>query len=127
MTEHDFPDELKRFVAAHVDTVEQLEVLLLMQSRPAEVWTPRRVSDELRTSPMSAAVRLERLCATGLCEEVEGEGVRLRPADAGVVRAIQLVAAAYREKRVSLIALIYTRPSEGVRAFADAFRLKKGK
>ncbi|HEU4407639.1 MAG TPA: hypothetical protein VFS43_20405 [Polyangiaceae bacterium] len=126
MAEHDFPDELKRFVATHLDTVDQLEVLLLLQRRPAEVWTPQRVSDELRTSPMSAAVRLARLCATGLCEEVEG-GVRLRPADASVERAIQLVTAAYRERRVSLIALIYARPPEGVRAFADAFRLKRDK
>ncbi|HEU4407080.1 MAG TPA: hypothetical protein VFS43_17560 [Polyangiaceae bacterium] len=126
MAEHDFPDELKRFVAAHLDTVDQLEVLLLLQRRPAEVWTPQRVSDELRTSPMSAAVRLARLCATGLCEEAEG-GVRLRPADASVERAVQLVAAAYRERRVSLIALIYARPPEGVRDFADAFRLKRDK
>jgi hypothetical protein len=126
VAEQDFPDELKRFVAAHLDTVDQLEVLLLLQRRPAEVWTPERVSAELRTSPMSAAMRLARLCATGLCEEAEG-GVRLRPADAGIERAIQLVAAAYRERRVSLIALIYARPPEGVRAFADAFRLKKDK
>ncbi|HEU4535820.1 MAG TPA: hypothetical protein VFS00_16955 [Polyangiaceae bacterium] len=127
MADQDFPEELRRFVAAHLDTVDQLEVLLLLQRRPAEVWTPQRVSDELRTSPMSAAMRLERLCATGLCEEIEGGGVRLRPADASVERAIQLVTAAYREKRVSLIALIYARPPEGVRAFADAFRLKKDK
>lgn len=126
MAEHHFPDELKRFIAAHVDTVEQLEVLLLLQTRPAEVWSPQRVSAELRTSSMSAAMRLERLCATGLCEEVEG-GVRLRPADAAVERAIGLVATAYRERRVSLIALIYARPPAGVQAFADAFRLKKDK
>lgn len=125
MAEHEFSEELKRFVASHVDTVEQLEVLLLLQRHAAEVWTPQRVSTELRTSLMSATMRLERLCATGLCEELEG-GVRLRPAEPSVERAIRLVTAAYRDRRVSLIALIYSRPPAGVQAFADAFRLKKG-
>lgn len=126
MSQSDLPDDVRRFVAEHVDTVEQLEVLLLMHARPAEVWTRERLSDELRTSPMSAAMRLERLCATGLCEEAEG-GIRLRPPDADVERAIRLLATAYRERRVSLITLIYTRPPAGVRAFADAFRLRKDK
>jgi hypothetical protein len=124
--ENEFPDELKRFVAAHIDTVEQLEVLLLLRSRPAETWTPKRVSDELRTSQMAATIRLERLCATELCEAVEG-GFRLRPAPGSVEYAIQLVEAAYRNRHVSLISLIYARPSKGVLLFADSFRVRKDK
>ena len=36
------PDELKAFVLEHVDSVEQLEVLLLLRERRDRCWTAVR-------------------------------------------------------------------------------------
>jgi hypothetical protein len=36
------------------------------------------------------------------------------------------LAACYRERRTTVITLIFSRPADAVRSFANAFKLKKG-
>jgi hypothetical protein len=36
------------------------------------------------------------------------------------------LATCYREKRTAIITLIFSRPADAVRGFANAFKLKKG-
>jgi hypothetical protein len=40
-------------------------------------------------------------------------------------RSIAGLVETYRERRVSVINLVYSRPSDAIRSFADAFRLRK--
>lgn len=109
----------------HIDSVEQLEVLLLLQ-RSAVDWTSHAVAAELRIDPASAQRRLEAL-ATASFAEADGASFRYRrggPYDA----AVRQLARVYTERRVSVITLIFTKPvrpeNDPVRALAEAFRLR---
>ena len=119
------PARVRDFLLAHVDSIEQLEVLLLLASRPTAALTTVEVSDELRTAPSSAANRLARLREHRLVDELPGDRHRLR-ADPELGETLRQVADAYRNWRVSVVTLIYSRPSEVVRIFTDSFVIKKG-
>jgi hypothetical protein len=119
------PTRVRDFLLAHVDSIEQLEVLLFLAARPTTSFTTVEVSDELRTAPSSAANRLARLRDHGLAEVLRGDRHRLR-ADPELTETLRQVAQAYRDCRVSVVTLIYSRPSDVVRVFTDAFVFKKG-
>jgi hypothetical protein len=119
------PGPVRDFLLAHVDSIEQLEVLLFLAARPTSSFTTVEVSDELRTAPSSAANRLAGLRNHRLVEVLPGDRHRIR-ADPELTALLQQVADTYRERRVAVVTLIYSRPSDVVRVFADAFVLKKG-
>ena len=122
-----FPEEVQRFLLENINAVEQLEVLLLLRADPGKEWTAADVGQGIYTSPAAAVMRLQDLAGRGLLAVAAGPDprYRYRPADSARARLVDLVAETYRERRVAVITLIYSRPSDRVQAFADAFRLRK--
>ena len=120
------PDDVARFLSHHIDSVEQLEVLLLLHRAGNSAWTPEMVAAALYTQPASAARRLASLCDHGLLEQA-GEPLTYRYVAENPERGelISTVADTYRERRVAVVTAIATNPMENVRAFSDAFRLRR--
>jgi len=121
------PDALVRFLTEHIDSVEQLEVLLLLHRAADSVWTAEMVAAALYTQPASAARRLEALCADGLIERVPQppDAYRFLPGHSDTGEMISTLADTYRERRVAVVTAIASKPMENVRAFSDAFRLRR--
>jgi hypothetical protein len=118
-----FPAEVRRFVGRHINSVEQLELLLLLRRRAGVTITPEAASRELRTAPGSAAARLEELTRAGLLRR-EGDAyvyAQSRELD----RLLQAVESAYASYRTRFISMIFDKPAGQLRDFADAFRLRK--
>lgn len=111
----------------HIDSIEKLEVLLLLRNRAERQWTASEVALELRITEVSAAARLADLCSSGLL--IHGAeappAYRYSPLHSDDVRDISELAATYAERRVSIITFIFSKPQERVRGFADAFLLRK--
>jgi hypothetical protein len=57
---------VQRFLMTHIDSIEKLEVLLLLRSRTERQWAASEVALELRITEPSAAARLEDLASRGL-------------------------------------------------------------
>ncbi|MEW6272677.1 MAG: hypothetical protein AB1689_25640 [Thermodesulfobacteriota bacterium] len=127
MTSRGIPEHVQRFVREHIDSVEQLDVLLLLFRTSPREWSAVAVSRELRIDPVSAARRLDDFHARELLTVRAGDEallysyVRGGPND----EAIADLATAYAERRTTLIQFIFEAPSRDVRVFADAFRLRK--
>jgi hypothetical protein len=119
------PIPVRDFLLAHIDSIELLEVLLLLAAQPNTAFTTVEVSDHLRTAPSSAANRLGRLRDHHLVDVLPGDRYRVR-ADPPLAALLAQVAEAYRDWRVKVVTLIYSKPSDVVRVFTDAFVLKKG-
>jgi predicted ArsR family transcriptional regulator len=119
------PDEVRRLIAEHIYSVEQLEVLLLLHRERRE-WTADEVSAELVTQRDSVSDRLDDLARRGfLAASAESPPhYRYEPGDRARERAVAGLADAYARRRVSVIALIFSKPSETIRSFSDAFRLR---
>lgn len=118
---------VRRLIAEDIDSVEQLEILLLLFQHPERTWTAESVARELRVSALSAGERLEDLTYDGLVVRVDGsEGeYRYGPETPSRDEAVRGLATAYSERRVTVINLIFSKPVDKIRTFADAFRLRK--
>jgi hypothetical protein len=119
------PDAVRRFVLQCIDSVEQLEVLLLLHGSPAVVWRPETVAATLYSNPDSIARRLAALHSGGLLAVTEASAYQYLPSTPELGATVSLLADTYRQRRVAVITIIASKPMENVRAFSDAFRLRK--
>ncbi|MCY1046454.1 hypothetical protein OV208_34435 [Corallococcus sp. bb12-1] len=117
MTDADLAPRVQRFLTAHIDSIEKLEVLLLLRARTDRAWTAPAVALELRITEASAARRLAELKSGGLLLEdgVSGEAFRFSPSQSDDVKAAAELSTAYAARRVSVIAFIFSRPMDRVR------------
>lgn len=125
MSTSSLPSRVQDFLHLHIDSVEKLEVLLLLRAEPSRSWTGRTVADALRIAEESARGRLTDLCARGLLSCGTEDGYRYGPRSAQDGLAVDELAGEYARRRVSVISFIFSKPSEGVRSFADAFSFRK--
>lgn len=120
-------EDLERFVAEHIHSLHQLEVLLLLQRTAPRAWTAAQVAAELRTNPTSAATTLADLTRRGLLKAVGQEPTyAYAPDTPDMDAAVVALAQMYEERRHAVIDLVYSKPDklESIRAFADAFRVR---
>lgn len=121
------PDDVRRFVVEHINSVEQLEALLLLWSASDRDWTAEDVSQSLYTSPAAASMRLNDLLQRGFVSSSSETSrvYRYRSGQAANDELVSRLAELYRERRVTVISLIYSKPHQQVQAFADAFKIRK--
>ena len=129
MSDAAIPPRVQRFISTHIDSIEKLEVLLLMRSHASREWSAREVSQELRITEASASARLEDLAARRFLVMKEGSPpiYRFNPANLEDEQDISALQETYSMRRVSVISFIFSKPLDKVRGFADAFRLKRDK
>ncbi len=119
------PADLQAFLAEYIDSVVQLEALLLLRGTATE-WTATALGRELRIETQPAIDQLTELCHRGLVECLDSPPrFRYAPRDQQQVAVIERLAQAYEDRRVSVISFIYSTPRPTVRVFAEAFRFRK--
>jgi hypothetical protein len=124
----EFPADIKQFIADNIDSVAQLELLLLMRDQPAKAWSAQEAGNALYaaadvTGLLMADLHAKKLLAAGPAEST----YVYRPERAESALLVDRLADLYRERRVAVISTIYTKPIDKIRSFADAFRLRKEK
>lgn len=127
----ELPAEVRELLAERLESIAQLEVLLLLQRSAPEVWDAERLSAELRIERAWAAAQLPRLLAQGFLARIGASAhgsfdlYRFAPASPELAKAVESLAACYADRRVSVVAQLYSKPPRGVRGFADAFVLRR--
>jgi hypothetical protein len=121
------PPEDQELVSRRQGTMEEIETLLALADAAAPL-TINEISERLRL-PLGAlpSTSLQRLVASQLVAvESEGETERYRyaPATPELRRSVDLLRVAYNERPVTLVRLVYQRPTVA-QSFADAFRIKR--
>jgi hypothetical protein len=123
----ELPSDVAQFIVEYVDSVEQLEVLLLVRATAPKDWDGPAVARELRIDSRSAGNRLAGMAARGLLVTTDEAAGRYRfdPKSPELKRVVGRLADTYDERRVSVITLIFSKPNDTIRSFADAFRIRK--
>jgi hypothetical protein len=117
--------QCRAFILENIGSVVQLEALLLLR-RSGVAWTVQALARELRVEPSGALEQLTTLWRRGLLDRLENpERYAYAPRTPATAACVDALAAAYEDRRVTVISLIYSRPQDTVRVFADAFRLRK--
>jgi DNA-binding Lrp family transcriptional regulator len=122
MSEEGVPDDVRSFLHEYIDSVVQLELLILLcDEKPRTV---EAVAKALRIEPGWTLEGLEKLSARGLIS-VTGATYHHGPSTPELEQSIRRAIEAYGQRRVSVVSLIYSRPSDPIRSFAEAFRVRK--
>jgi hypothetical protein len=115
MTSDEFPADIKQFIADHIDSVAQLELLLLVRGDPSRAWTPHDAARTRYASADAIAMKMADLQSGRLLAAGVGERTFVyRPENAELAWQVDRLADLYQERRVTVIT-----------AIADAFRLRR--
>jgi hypothetical protein len=127
MNSPQIPANVLQFIAERIDTVPQLEALLLLWESPQRAWTEEELAARIYVSRPSAAQILQALERRQLvtAESAEATLYRYNPQWEPTGEVMPEVASAYRRHLVPLATFIHSRASTAVREFARAFDLKK--
>jgi len=118
--------DIERFIHDNINSVEQLEVLLLLVSPPQKEWSALEVSQKIYRQPDSVAARLEDLRDRGILSVRQEAQLFYRYVSSArqdaVIRGLER---AYEVRKDAVIRLIFTRPPDTLRIFSDAFRIRR--
>ena len=119
--------QVDRFIIEQIDSVPQLEALLLLFNSQPKAWSADEMAKSLYVRNEAAAKILESLLLRNLIAAHPG-GADLffyNAGDKGRNSLLEAVDAIYRKDVVRISSIIHSKGSAGVRDFARAFRFKK--
>ena len=117
-------EDVLEFLRSAIKTIWSLELLLLMRRTRERAWTRDELERELRGSAKLVAETLTALEQTGLLRD-GGPTYQYSPASAELERLVDGLATAYANSPLQVIKAILEAPSDKLRDFANAFRLKR--
>jgi hypothetical protein len=116
----DIPESVRQFIFSYIDSVEQLEVLLMLRARTGESFTARAISEQLRSTEASVSLRMAALARSGLIEGDEASGYKFFARRQDLAALLNQLEEAHRTMRYRVLELIFS-PLKKARNFADAF------
>ena len=124
MAEGELPYSLKKFIFECIDSVEQLEILLMLSADRTKAWSPESLNLELRSNVNSVKKRLSRLRALGLIKSKSNspEEYYFSPETPELEQSVAELSEVYATKKHRVLEMVFT-PLKQVRFLADAFRL----
>lgn len=121
----DLNSKVRELIARHLDSLESVEILLLLRRSPQTYWGAPAIAEQLGIAPEITRARLEALRSGGMITVGEQTGAfRYAPPDDSTKAAVDDLAAAYANRRVSVVNAIYSANLERLRAFSNSFRVK---
>ena len=123
MADELIPPDVREFILTHIDSIAQLEALILLANQPEARWTVSRVAGQLYIDESHAKPVLDRLCDDGLVRCNEGE-FWFNGDPPGQRDIVEKLSSLYARHLIPVTNLVHAKPS-GARAFAAAFKLRK--
>ena len=126
MPESPISDDVRRFLSAHIRSVTELEILLLLSASQDKSWSPAQVYSSLPTNEPFIRQTLDRFCKEGLAARTDSPpGYRFSPTSEAAAKLIASLHDLYRELPVRIVQAIYEAPVSDIEEFARAFRIRK--
>ena len=121
------PDNVRALIIERIGSVLELEILLLLHAQSTRQWTAPEIAAELRIDPNWAEGQLQDLCGKGLvhCEAGDPSIYMFAPRSKELRAAVDALVPVYAERRVTVVTLIFSKPVDKLKTFADAFRIRK--
>jgi hypothetical protein len=121
------PSDVVHFVNDSIDSIEQLELLVMLIDSSHRYWDAASAGRALGVNPWTTQRDLERLATRNLLAVNLGNEVsyRFEPGSPRLRTTSEVFAAAYRNNPRALFRLVAERQTRAVRDFADAFRFRR--
>jgi hypothetical protein len=127
VTHASLPATVERFLRQKIVSFERLGVLLLTRRDTSRWWSAHSVALELQMPVEAAQAHLEHFGTCNLLDVRVAESVlyRYEPGTHELAEVVDGVAEAHYNQRDAIVKILAQTPSEGIRLFADAFRLRR--
>ena len=122
MVSESIPDEVREFVLKYIDSIAQLEALLLLRREVSAPWNAAKVAKRLYITKGDASDVLRKLLAHGFLKLNRKTYQYQCPPELDTL--VGHVADVYARKLIPMTHLIHNKPGR-IREFADAFKLRK--
>ncbi|GAB2177146.1 hypothetical protein [Dongia sp. agr-C8] len=107
MPEEPIAADVRIFIAQHIESIAQLEALLLLHDQPDQWWTPARVAERVFADEKEMQAVLSRLCAIELVvSKQDAYGYERR---AALAETVDRLAEAYRSRLVVVTNLVHAK------------------
>jgi len=123
MADEIVPGDLGDFIVRYIDSIGQLEALLLLRTHANEEWDVNRTAGRLYAAEAEVAEFLARLCADGLLICNEGQ-YRYAPQSPDLQGMVDRLAIAYSRHLIPVTNMIHAKPRR-IREFAEAFKFRR--
>lgn len=118
------PPELRAFLHSCIDSIQQIELLLLMRGSE-RMRTARDIAAELNIPVPAARHDVESLAVRGLLEVKVGEEIayRYKPKTEDLAKYSDQLARYYITARHAVLGFVAAESRRSIKRFSDAFRL----
>lgn len=120
----DLPQDVRIFLETSIDSIEQLQVLLLLFSKPERQWTIAEITTELRSATSSIEKRIQDLYGRNILVKSADSFHKYRSTSPEVQALIAGVAEHNHLRPYQVIDAIYSTSSKSIQAFADSFKVR---
>ncbi|MGZ8433374.1 MAG: hypothetical protein ACXW6T_03185 [Candidatus Binatia bacterium] len=129
MSDKAIPEEIEQFILERIDSVAEMEAVLLLRSNPAILWSSESLAKRLYIAEEQTVKILDHLCTEGFLttSSSEHQSYRYHPKSLELQQSVDRVAEVYKKHLVPVSNLIHSKPRVRIQEFADAFRLRKDK
>jgi hypothetical protein len=121
------PPAILGFVSGNLRNIEELELMIAIVQSSDRWWDARSASAEIGTDVVTAGRALDRLASLNLLDiRITGDvRYQFRPGSAEVAELARGCVAAYRSNPIALVRAVPRSSRQGIRDFAEAFRLRR--
>jgi len=124
MSAADIPQDIQRFILSSIDSVPQLEAILLLRSNPNKDWDAKSMSQQLFLTEKRAEEILVNLSDIGLAEATEEGAYHYHPSTE-MREIFNRIADCYAKNLIDVTNLIHSKTNRNAQDFGDAFRWRK--
>lgn len=127
MADIDIPDKARQFFIDGVESIAEWEAVLVLRRSPEDSLDAAALARQLYVKPEETAAILERLVTRGIVHRSDTVPpvFRYGPASPELDEVIGICAELYRKYLIPVTRIIHSERKTRLRAFADAFRLRR--
>lgn len=129
MADSIIPNDIERFILQHIDSVAELEGLLMFRAHPQQEWSTKAMARELYVDEAQAMALLAHLLEQGFLIAINKDKTLMhyqyRPQSRELANMVNRIADLYRQYLVPVTAIIHSKSKTKIREFANAFRIRK--
>jgi hypothetical protein len=119
--------EVDDFIRNCIPNLDAAELLLVLARRPVRTFGLAELTEKMRSADVTEALTqryLDQFIACGVVTQTRRR-YHFTSANAKALRIAGALEKLYNEKPVTLVRMIYSAKDARIRAFADAFQLKR--
>ena len=129
MSDRFIQDDVAQFIIENIDSIAQLEALLLLRRNRETGWSVPTVASWLYIDEKQTAELLMALCQRGFAEQRERDPFlyQYQPSSNELGQKVDQVAEIYSKHLIAVTHLVHSKPKSRIQEFADAFNFRKDK